>query len=307
VDVDPKTYNIDPGEIEGAITDRTRAILPLHLFGRPADMDAILDIAQRHGLAVVEDAAQSTGSLWRERPVGGIGTVGMFSFQAEKPLNCGEGGAVATNDEDIWRRALSYSDYWKGQMLPHSGWDALHSGFRMTEFQGAILLGQLQRLDEQSDFRQSNGFYLDAQLQEVGGIGVMPEDVRVTRDCRSLYVFRYRSREWNLVHRNAFVKALQAEGIPAVTGYSCPLYENPVFRDPRGYLPRGYPLVGTFGRALDYTAMSCPVAERACAGEAVWLVQQTLMCSRSDVQDIVEAVVKLKDNLDELERVGTEF
>jgi dTDP-4-amino-4,6-dideoxygalactose transaminase len=304
VDVDPGTYNLDPARVEEAVTSRTRAILPLHLFGRPADMDELMAISRRHNVALVEDAALATGSRWRDQAAGGLGDAGIFSCQAEKNLNCGEGGIVVTDDERIWKRTLSYSDYWKGQLLPQPGWDALTSGFRMTEFQAAILLIQLTRLDEQSEVRHNNGSYLDAQLRVVDGIGVKPEDPRVTRDSHSLYMFRYQADRWAGVHRNVFVTALQAEGIPGVTGYPRPVYQNPLFQEPDRCLPHGSPLRDTTGRAPDYANLVCPVAERACFEEAVWLRQQTLLCRREDVDDIVAAVVKLRENIDELGRLA---
>lgn len=302
VDVDPETYNLDPERVASAISGRTRAILPIHLLGRPADLDRLDEIAKKYKVALVEDAALAAGSQWRGRQVGTFGDVGIFSCQAEKNLNCGEGGIVVTSDESVWRRALSYSDYWKGELLPQPNWDAASSGFRMTEFQAAILLVQLQRLDSQSDVRYSNGQLLDAELAQIPGISVCPKDERVTRDSHGLYLMRYNSVAWGGVHRDAFVKALQAEGIPAVTGYRRPLYANLIFQDPTRCLPRGYPIVNAGTTPPDYQHMFCPVAERACAEEAVWLRQQTLLCSESDARDIVRAITKLRDHRDELVR-----
>jgi dTDP-4-amino-4,6-dideoxygalactose transaminase len=304
VDVDPQTYNLDPECVARALSKRTRAILPIHLLGRPADLDRLGELAETHNVALVEDAALAAGSRWRGRQVGTIGEVGIFSCQAEKNLNCGEGGIVVTSDEWVWRHALSYSDYWKGELLPQPNWDALTSGFRMTEFQAAILLVQLQRLDSQSDTRQSNGRLLDAELSQIPGISVRPSDERVTRDSHGLYMMRFDSAVWDGVHRDGFVKALQAEGIPAVTGYRRPLYANLIFQDPQKYMPSGHAIVSGGGSAPDYNQMVCPVAERACAEEAVWLRQQTLLCSESDARDILRAITKLWEHRVELLRLA---
>lgn len=304
VDVDPTTFNLDPKLVSEAISERTRAILPIHLLGRPADMDRLPDIARSHNVKLVEDAALAAGSRWRDRQVGTIGDVGIFSCQAEKNLNCGEGGIVVTSDESIWRRALSYSDYWKGELLPQPNWESLTSGFRMTEFQAAVLLGQLQRLDAQSDTRQANGRLLDSHLAQIPGIAVRPNDERVTRDSHGLYLMRYQTEAWDGVHRDDFVRALQAEGVPALTGYKRPLYANLIFQQPAANLPRGHPLGDHRWPVPDYRSVVCPVAERACASEAVWLRQQTLLCTEDDSRDIVRAVTKLWEHKEELAKLA---
>ena len=157
VDVDPETLLIDPALIDAAVTPRTKAIVPVHHGGSPADMDGVMAAARRHGLRVVEDAAQAHGAAWRGRPVGAIGDIGVFSFQSSKPVNAGEGGMMTTDDDELDELLWSYRNVGRrrgGEWYEHVrlGWN-----LRMTEFQAAVLLGQLQRMPEQQAQRTAGG------------------------------------------------------------------------------------------------------------------------------------------------------
>jgi dTDP-4-amino-4,6-dideoxygalactose transaminase len=155
-DIEEDGLNIAPESIEENITDRTKAILPVHIAGIPADMDSICRIARRHGLKVVEDAAQAHGSEWRGRRVGGLGELGCFSFQSSKVMTSGEGGAITTNIEELSERCWSLINVGRtrgGDWYQH---DVLGYNYRMTEFQAAVLIAQLRRLDQQIERRQAN-------------------------------------------------------------------------------------------------------------------------------------------------------
>ena len=146
VDIDSDTYNIDPEKIEAAITPKTRAIMPVHFGGRPADMDRILEIAQKHNLVVIEDAAQAWGSSWKGTGVGAIGLAGAFSFQSSKNITCAEGGIILSNDDEFAKFARSHANCGRsedGQWYEHCYWG---SNVRLTEFQGAVLMAQLGTL-----------------------------------------------------------------------------------------------------------------------------------------------------------------
>src|SRR5690606_15997181 len=145
VDIDPRTNNIDPARIEAAITERTKAIVPVHIGGQPADMDGILEVAKKHGIPVLEDACQAWGSSWKGQPVGAIGDLGAFSFQASKNITAGEGGILVTNDHDLYGKAWSLHNVGRS---PDGGWyqhDRPGKNLRLSEFQGAILIAQLER------------------------------------------------------------------------------------------------------------------------------------------------------------------
>ncbi|MCL6519280.1 MAG: DegT/DnrJ/EryC1/StrS family aminotransferase [Armatimonadetes bacterium] len=295
-DIDPDTYNLDPNKIEPAITEKTKAIIAVHIGGGPADMDGIMAVARKHGLKVVEDAAQAHGAAWKGRRVGAIGDAGTFSFQASKNLTAGEGGIVITNDPVVYSAAWSLHNCGRvpeGKWYEHRilGWN-----MRMTEFQGAILLSQMERLEKQMKIREENALYLDSELSKIEGIRPLKRNQRVTAHAYHLYIFRYDSAGFGGVPRAKFLEALNAEGIPCSAGY-VPLYKEQLF-----YVePNGCPVGCAFyGREMDYSKVCCPIAENACANEAVWLTQNMLLGTKQDMDDIVGAIRKIKDNIGEL-------
>lgn len=297
VDIDPETCCIDPGRIEAAISPRTRAILPVHFAGRPADMDAINDIATRHNLVVIEDAAQAWGASWRGQGVGALGLLGGFSFQSSKNITAGEGGMILTNDAEAARLARSYSNCGR---LPDGLWYAhyhLGTNARMTEFQGALLRAQLQRYPEWLKRRLQNAAYLDRALRELEVTAPLASDPRITGHAYHLYVFRYRKAALGGAPKPVFIDALRAEGIPASPGYSLPLYEQPLLREGA---------FGPFSRLLKesnrWRSGPLPGTERACYDEAVWLPQTVLLDEPDGMQCIVEALAKIYTNRDELRK-----
>ena len=291
VDIEPDTYNLDPTKIEAAITDRTRAIIPVHIAGCPADMDTIMAVARRYNLKVIEDCAQAHAAEWRGRRVGAIGDVGIFSFQSSKNLNAGEGGACVTDDEELYRRCWSLQNVGRsreGQWYEHPllGWN-----LRMTHFQGALLLNQLQRLPAQAERRTANAAYLTARLQQIPGIRPLRVDERVTRHAYHLYIFRYDASEFGGLPRGDFIAAMQAEGIACKPGYA-PLYKELAFHNCDVYAS-AFKLAS---HPVDYDKVSCPVCEKACAEEAVWLYQAWFIGEdHRDMDDIVAAIEKIRD------------
>jgi len=300
VDIDPETYQIDPEKAEEAITEKTKAIVPVHYGGYPADMDRIMEIAEEHDLMVIEDCAEAHGSEWRGKKVGGIGHLGAFSFQMGKPLTCGEGGFVSTNDEELAKKCFSYHNIGRVQGRPFYEHHVPAWNMRMTEFQGAILLCQLKRLPEQTDRRYVNGEYLARKLEKIGGIHALKRDPRITKRGYYFYLMRYDEDEFGGVSRDMFLEALQAEGIPAGKAHNQPLYKNPVFvemRFGRTGCPVRCPL---YGKTIDYAKFSCPVAERVYEKEIVALGKDFLL-ERDQVDLVLEAIKKIKENVDELQ------
>jgi dTDP-4-amino-4,6-dideoxygalactose transaminase len=302
VDVQPDTYLIDPDRIEEAITDRTKAIEPVHFAGQPADMDRLLEIARKHGLAVVEDAAHAHGSEWRGKKVGALGDAGSFSFQQSKNMTAGEGGIIVTNDPALAELCDSY--IWLGRMKgrPWYEFHRLGWNYRMTEFQASILLAQLKRLEDQNARRMVNARYLAGLLSEIDGITPLRWDERATEHSHHIYIIRYDPQKFEGVHRDRFVQALIAEGIPAFEGYTFPLYANPMFKN-KAFYTHGCPLTCNFyGKDVDFAAYAerCPVTERACYQESIWLEQRLFLGTRKDIEDIAAAIHKVKENISEL-------
>lgn len=284
-DIDPGTFNLNPAAAEAAITDRTRAIIGVHIGGGPADLDALTDLARRKNLILIEDAAQAHLAEWKGRPVGAIGKAGTFSFQASKNLNAGEGGVVVTDDDETFDRAWSLVNCGR---VRNGGWyehRMLSGNYRLPEWNAAILLAQARRLEAQTDRRTENALYLAQQLSEIEGIRPLTRDPRVTRHAYHLFIFRYNREAFggNLT-REEFLAALKAEGIPCSPGYS-PLYRSPAFKIDTATHP--------FPARIDYASMHLPEVEKGC-DEAVWLTQGMLLAERSDMDDIVAAIRKIQ-------------
>jgi dTDP-4-amino-4,6-dideoxygalactose transaminase len=297
VDIDPDTYCLAPAEIEAAITPRTRAIIPVHFAGQAADMDRIMAIARKHNLAVVEDAAHAHGAEYKGKRLGSIGDMGCFSFQASKNLSAGEGGIILTQDDRYERlcRALhTCGRFPEGAWYDHY---LLGGNYRMTEFQGALLLCQLARLEAQTRTRDRNGQYLNQKLTEIPGIHPLPRGQGETRHAYHLYIFRYEATAFDEVPRSRFLQALNAEGIPCSAGYPLPLYRQPIFTK-RAFDPfTGYRHVRP---DLDYSEVSCPICDRACYDEGCWLTQAMLLGTTEDLDDIVRAISKIYEHKQEL-------
>ena len=293
VDIEPDTYQISPEAIELAITEKTKAIIPVHYGGYPADMDRIMEIAKRHNLLVIEDAAEAHGSEWRGRKVGAIGNMGTFSFQMGKPLTCGEGGIVLTDDEELVSKCYAYHHIgrFRGALTyEHAlcGWN-----YRMTEFQGAILLSQLNRLPEQTEIRHKNGEYLAKLLNEIEGVSALKRDSRITKRGYYFYFIRYNEKKFGGLSRDKFIKALKAEGIAVSTAHNQPLYKNSVFQE-MNFGKTGCPISCPFyGKKIDYSQVKCPVAERVFESEVVALSKDILL-ERENIDLIIEAIKKIK-------------
>jgi len=297
VDVDPETFQIDARRLEAAITENTRCIMPVHLGGSAADMDAILAIAARHKIPVVEDACQAALAEWRGKKLSTLGELGCFSFQASKNLCSGEGGAILTESDELHAHCRSFQN--NGSATAGAAFTAARNGanLRMTEFQAALLLQQVTRLDEQSRRREQNAAYLTEQLREIKGITPARQYEGCTRNAYHLYMFRYDAAQFAGLPRAKFLKALNAEGIPASSGYS-PLYRQPFLKNTLQSRP--YQAVYSPQRISTYLdQIRCPANDQLCE-TAVWLFQTLLLGSRSDMDQIAEAVRKIQNHAGEL-------
>lgn len=293
-DIDPDTYTISPESTEAAITERTRAIIGVHLGGRPFDVDAIKAIADRHGLHLIEDAAHAHGSEWQGRRVGSLGTAGSFSFQASKNISCGEGGAITTNDEALYQRlwgihhnGRKYGEY--GYDHPYLGTDA-----RLAEWQCAMLRARMARLDADIDRRMDSARYLDEQLAQFPFFRAMKPDQRITRNGLHLYSFKYLEEGLKGLSRSVFLKALAAENVcMAADGYSQPIYELEFLRTAAFEKAAGCAFIPPKPETM-------PHNERAAKKEGAWLYHSSLLGERRDIDKIIEAFAKIQQQADEL-------
>lgn len=285
VDIEWDSFNIDPAKIEAAITPRTKAIIPVHLGGRPADMDGVVAVAKKHNLPVLEDACQAWGSSWRGQGVGGIGSMGAFSFQSSKNINAGEGGMVLTNDSDLYELAWSLHNVGRSRTGDPHHQDILGGNMRMTEWAAAVLLVQLERLPEHTEIRQNNARYLGEALSEIEGLSPLAQDDRITSNGYHLFRIRYDATAFGGHTKDEFVTTMRAEGItPCGPGYVVSLAESPAIRQA---------MAERFGADSAPDIANYPVTKRA-STEGMWLSQTALLGSRQDMDSIVAAIQKIQ-------------
>lgn len=222
-DIDSKTYNISSGSIKEKITDRTKAILPVHLYGQPCKMTEIMKIAKENDLFVIEDACQAHGAEYEEKKVGSIGDVGVFSFYPTKNMTTGEGGILTTNDEAIAERARIFRN--QGQNKPYVH-ESLGFNYRMTNIAAAIGLPQLERLDENNKKRNKNAQILTSELKKIKG--VTPPFV-VTNVTHNFHQYTIRIEKEFPLNRNKFTDYLREKNIGFGIYYPLPIHKQPLF------------------------------------------------------------------------------
>lgn len=301
VDVDPETYNLDPKKIEEKITPRTKAIIPVHLLGNPAEMDSIMEIANENNLIVIEDCAQSPGAMYKKKLMGTIGQLGAFSFQETKNMMTGEGGMIITNDSNLADRCQMVRNHGEAFYYnkPRSylsnilGWN-----YRMTEIEAAIGIEQLKKLDKLNDIRIKNSKFLIKKLSKTSCL----KPQKITPGSKHVYhIFGMTFNEDEIgISRNRFVEAIRAEGIQLTTGYPRPLYENPLFKEKIVYGNKGCPFTcHLYDGKAEYKTGMCPEAEKLC-DNAIWTNLIRPMATLEDMQDIVDAIEKVVNNADQL-------
>lgn len=289
-DLDLETLNITPETIEAVMTPRTRAIIPVHLGGLPVDMAGIMQLAAKHNLFVIEDAAHAHGSEFRGRRVGSLGHAGSFSFQSSKNLAAGEGGIVTCCDDAIYEACYSIHNCGRirgGQWYEHH---RLGSNFRLGELQGALLNSQFRRLDEQVERRNRNGRRLAERISQLPGVAPQKIGPDCTRHSFHLFNFLVAPNVLGMT-RDEFVEALTAEGIPASSGYKIPLYRQPLFQNTENFEP--FSAFRQVMPSLNYDEISLPNCETACYERAAWLEHRFLLGDENDIADIADAFEKI--------------
>ena len=308
VDTDPETFQIDANKIEAKITSRTRAILPVHLAGLPADMVRIMEIAKKHNLVVVEDACQAHLAEINEQKVGTFGHAGCFSFQNSKHLPIGEGGAIVSNNEGFMDRCYAYHDFGNpfGSVVSgvNGGTAVKGSKLRLTEYQAAIGLAQLVRLDAQTIIRTESAEYLKSKIQNVPGIIPCKLCPNVTRGVYHLFPFRYKKEEFKGLSRAGFLAALEAEGVPCSSGYATlntMPYLSDAFRS-KNYVKYYSKKMLDFNTYLEQN--KCPENDRLCNEEAVWFTQNMLLAGKPGMDRIFSAIKKIHDTADKIKKTS---
>lgn len=287
VDIDPDTFCLDPNKIEEKITKRTKAIIIVHLFGRPADMDGILSVAKKHNIKVIEDCAQSPGASYKGRLVGTLGDIGVFSFTESKTITTGEGGMLITNNEKLARIAQMVRNH--GEALvegrPRSyeslilGWN-----YRMPEIESALGRVQLRKLIKFNNIRIELCNYLSKNLKKLDFLEI-PENPDYIKNVFYVYPLKYQEEKID-IKRDTFIKALNAEGIPIGGGYVRPLYLNAIFNQ----------------KGKKYGWGTCPVTERLYKKEMMLIAVCRPYATKKDMDDIIKGFEKIIENISQLKK-----
>lgn len=301
VDVDRTTFCLDPAEVEKAISPRTKAILVVHLLGVPADMDAIMEIAARHGIVVIEDCAQAPGTRYKGKLVGTIGHIGVFSFQETKNIQTGEGGMAITSDPLIAKRMRLIRNH--GESIPDQDWDdaslenIVGMNYRMTELTAALGVAQVKKLDKNNAVRTENALFLARELNGLPGLSVPEYDAGTVPH---VFAMKYDEAATG-VDRAKILAALRAEGIPVGSGYLRLMYENPMFLKKVAYGRDHCPWSCHGNRQQrSYAKGDCPVGEELIYKRFIWFYHVHRPNTLDDMSDVVAAFKKVFSNLDVL-------
>ena len=288
-DVEEDIFCLDPKAVAKAVTPLTKAIIPVHLFGHPADIDGLLQVARANRLKVIEDCAQAPGALYKGRTVGTFGDCAIYSFTENKTITTGEGGMLITNDADIAEAARLVRNH--GEVIePAPGSRARSSSilgwnYRLTEFQAALGIVQFSKMDALNNGRQALAGYLSKAL--AGNRVLTPSIVR--SGCTHVFynfALKYNADEAG-IPRNVFVKALAAEGIPFGAGYVPPLYLNPIYQNRDAFAFKHYT------GSVSYAKGICPVTERLHERDLVLTQVARPPASTADMDDVVRGIDKV--------------
>ena len=298
-DLDRESFQIDPDDVERKITENTKAIMPVQIGGQPCNMERIMAIAKKHNLRVIEDAAQAHLAVYKGKKVGNIGDLGCFSFQASKTIACGEGGAIIGNDEELMDKCFTVQNHGtnkKGRTV------VIGPKYRMNEFEAAILLSQLAGVKERFETRNRNALYLNSRLKDFPGL--VPQKLYEGTESGSFYLYMttYMKEHFNNAPRDKFLKALEAEGVSLSTYLPNGLHKEPW---PEHILSlREYQKMYSPARLKSYREeLNCPNCDRVIDDIAMIWASGPLLGSKEDMDDIINAVMKVHENRDQLNHI----
>ncbi len=299
VDVDPSTYCIDPKAIARAITSKTKAIIPVHLGHQMADMDAIMQIAGKHNLIVIEDCAHAHGARWNGQGAGTLGHFGSFSLQSSKTLTTGEGGILLCRTPELAAKAASIIDCGRPHALGGGPEDdsmgfQVGGNYRLSEIAAALALVGLQRFPAQAKQREEMAAYMDESLSEINGVRVLKRDPRHTTRSFYRYMFAIHPEEFGVEH-DVLCAALDAEGVGCWVGYEA-MHHYTLFQPQKSKLA----VPSAFPEYFAFDEMNLPEATRACEHEAVWLDEAVFRSGVGGVDDAVTALKKIQEHAKEL-------
>ncbi len=294
VDTDIETFQIDAKKAEAAVTAQTKAIMPVHIGGSPADIDAFMRLGEKTGIPIIEDACQAHLAEWKGKKVGNFGLAGAFSFQSSKNLNCAEGGAVLTNDADFARVCYTFHNQGQGGTGTSygTGSGTRATNLRLTEFQGNLLLAQMARLQEQAKIRSENAKYLTELLADIPGIEPAKLYPGTTQSAYHLYMFRYLKEQFNGLSRDRFVEAINAEGIPCSTGYG--RMNRDAYVTGLASNPHYLRIYGEKTMKEWLERNQCPQNDGLTGEQSLWFFQTMLLGTRENMEQIATAIRKIQ-------------
>jgi perosamine synthetase len=294
-DIKEDTFCLDPNKLENKVSNLTRALIPVHLFGHSCDMDEIISIAKKHDLKVIEDCAQAPIAEYKNQKVGTFGDCGIFSFQESKTMMTGEGGMLITNNEeiaDLARMVRNHGEVVLPSMKKRSykseflGW-----GYRMTELEAALGIAQLSKLEQLTENRIKLGNFLSTEINKIDGLKHVKYDH--VKHVYWMFGFKFDEQKFGF-SRDLFCEALRSEGIPCAGGYVEPLYLNPLYQEKRAFAFKH------FKGNVNYDKGICPTAEHLHEKTLV----NTMICrppaTIDDMQDVIIAIKKIIENKEEL-------
>lgn len=294
VDVDPDTCQISAKGIEASITPKTRGIIVVHYGGYMADMDAILPIAKKHNLIIVEDCAHAQGSEWRGKKAGSWGTFGSFSFQHSKSLAAGEGGIVLVNDDKLYEKAVLIMNIGRKQGQAEYNHYISASNWRMGGLQATLLLSQFARFPQEAEERNKNGAYFSAEINKIPGLRSLKKDERITKRGYYYMIIDFDEKGFGCT-REKFVSALRAEGVGSISfGYNRPIYKEPAFSS-----ENLRPLLHQCIDIPNYNEIYLQNAEKW-AKRQITIAHYYLLGNGNDTNILLDAIKKVKENVSEL-------
>lgn len=296
-DLDPQSFQLNPDEVKKKINKNTKAIMPVHISGLPADMGRIMDLARKHNLNVIEDACQAHLASYQGQPLGLIGDLGCFSFQASKAIACGEGGAVVGNDEALMDECYTVQNRGSSRQGKN---ETIGPKYRMNEFEGAVLMGQISGARERFEKRDQNANFLNQHLKEINGLTPQKQYKGTENGGYYRYALSYEEDNFDGVSRTAFLKAVNAEGVPFSSYIRNGFHREPWVDHILGL--KGYQTMFSKERLEKYKAdMKMPNCDIVTDKTHISLWGSGLLLgSQEEMQGIVDAVTKVYENRDQL-------
>jgi perosamine synthetase len=298
-DLDTESFQIDPDDIERKITKKTKALMPVHIMGQPCNMQRIMEIAKKHNLKVIEDSCQAIMAEYQGKKVGLIGDVGCFSFQTSKVFCCGEGGAIISENEELMDKCYTVMNHGTGK---NGRTMTIGSKYRMNEFEGAVLLGQMPGMMERHNIRNRNAKYITEQLKDIPGLVPQKLYEGTTAGSFYLYTWSYKKELWNNAPREKFLKAVAAEGISLSPYIANGLHREP-WTDHIQTLPEYKTMFGTARLKKFKEELNLPKCDQVCQEMVMLWASGPLMGSLADMDDLINAIRKVHANRDKLNSI----